>query len=120
MKLPELEAVVASRRTGAVLRNLGTAPVPPPLAELAATLPEIFSGADSDCLERVARRLGAEPGSVPSAELLLLSTSRVHVIKPLIGLGEQALLSSTPAGPSLGLILAQVHARAAALEEEGE
>lgn len=118
MKLPELESVVASTRTGAVLRNLGGGAVSEQLTELAATLPEIFGTPDGDCLERVALRLGAEPGCVPLAEVLLLSTSRVHVIQPLSSSNDQAVVASVASGPSVGLILAQVHARAAALEEE--
>jgi hypothetical protein len=119
MKKPELESVVASIRTGAVVEGEQTA-AGGPLTELAATLPEIFGTAESDCLERIAFALGAEPGSVSFAEVLLLSTSSVHVIQPLRGRDEQALLATAPAGSSIGLFLSQVHARAAALESEGE
>jgi hypothetical protein len=120
MKRPELESVVASMRTGAVLLRPEQGPPAPHLEELAATLPEIFGGAESDCLERAALLLGAEPGRPDLAEVLLLSTSHVHVIQPLRGRVEQALLATAPAGSSVGLILSQVHARAAALESEGE
>jgi hypothetical protein len=119
MKRVELEWVVASLRTGAVLRSVDQGEAPQ-LEELASTLPEIFGTAESDALERVALLLGAELGCASFAEVLLLSTSQVHVIQPLRGRVEQALLASAPAGPSVGLILSQVHARAAALESEGE
>jgi hypothetical protein len=118
MKLPELESAIASTRTGAVLRGLGATAVSEQLEELAATLPEIFGTAESECFERVALRLGAEQGGAQFAEVLLLSTSRVHVIAPLAGRAEQALLASAPCGPSVGLILSRVHAQASALEDE--
>ncbi len=120
MKRPELDWAVASMRTGAVLGASGAGPASPQLEELAATLPEIFGTAESDSLERIALLLGAEPGSADFSEVLLLSTGQVHVIQPLRGRVEQALLASAPAGPSVGLILSQVHACAAALESEGE
>jgi len=120
VKLPPLESVVASMRTGAVLGGQGDSVAAEQLEELAATLPEIFAGADTDSLERVALRLGAEPGCVPLAEVLLLSTSRVHVLKPLAGRPGEALVASAAAGQSVGLVLSQVHARAAALEDEAK
>lgn len=120
MKRPELQSVVASMRSGAVLSTINEGAGGPQLVELAATLPEIFGTAEGDCLERAALLLGAEPGSADFAEVLLLSTSQVHVIQPLRGRVEQALLATAPAGSSVGLILSQVHARAAELEKEGQ
>jgi hypothetical protein len=119
MKKPELESIVASLRTGAVLGGDPSAAAGP-LAELATTLPEIFGTSEADCLERVAFALGAEPDSASFAEVLLLSTGSVHVIQPLRGREGQALLATAPAGSSIGLVLSQVHARAAELEGEGE
>jgi hypothetical protein len=120
MKLPDLEWAVASALTGAVLRGADQSSAAAELEELAATLPEIFATTETDALERAASKLGGEPGSADFAEVLLLSTSRVHVIQPLRGRAPQVLLASAPAGSSVGLILSQVHARAAALEREGE
>lgn len=120
MKRPELDWVVASVRTGAVLRGGEPSPATQQLEELAVTLPELFSPTEGDALERVALLLGAEPGSATVAEVLLLSTNQVHVVQPLRGRVEQVLLASAPAGPSVGMILSQVHARAAALESEAE
>lgn len=119
MKLP-LVSVVASLRTGAVLTRADATAASAQLDELAATLPEVFGTMGDESLERVALQLGAEPGSARFAEVLLLSTSSVHVIQPLPGGKDQALLASAPAGPSIGLILSQVHARASALGSDVE
>jgi hypothetical protein len=116
----QLEWVVASMRTGALLHTAELEEVPAQLEELAATLPEIFGTAETGCLERIASRLGAETGRETFAEVLLLSESRVHVIQPLVGRSGEALLASAPVGRSVGLILSQVHARATELEKEPE
>jgi len=105
-------------RTGAVLQRDEDEPVAEQLTELAATLPEMFGTVEIGCLERIASRMGAEPGSDMFAEVLLLSESRVHVIHPLANRANEALLASAPASRSIGLLLSQVHARAAALTEE--
>lgn len=119
MTRAQLECVVASLRTGALLHTEELQELPAQLAELAATLPEIFGAGETSCLERIASRLGAQPECEVFAEVLLLSESRVHVIQPLVGRPGEALLASAPAGRSIGLILSQVHARALELEREG-
>ncbi|HYP88078.1 MAG TPA: hypothetical protein VEQ59_07985 [Polyangiaceae bacterium] len=120
MTQPQLESLVASMRTGAVLHSGEDQALPEQLTELAATLPEIFGAVEIGCLERIASKLGAEPGSDMFAEVLLLSESRVHVIHPLSNRADEALLASAPASRSIGLLLSQVHARAAELAEAEE
>lgn len=112
---PQLEWVVASTRHGTLLQDVELGEVSAPLEELAATLPEIFGTAETGCLERIASRLGADAGGGTFVEVLLLSESRLHVIHRLVGRPGRALLASAPAGRSVGLILSQVHARAAEL-----
>ncbi len=116
MSQPSLSYVVASVRTGAVLQEGESEPNPEQLQELAATLPEIFGTVELGSLQRIASRLGVEGNAEVLAEVLLLSESRVHVIQPLRGREGEALLASAPASRSVGLILSQVHARAALLE----
>lgn len=107
---------VASVRRGVVLEQ--DADAPQQLEELAATLPELFGTLDRGCLERVAARLGAEEGGADFAEVLFLSEARLHVIHPLEGRDGQALLAVSPSACSVGLVLSQVHKRAAQLKEE--
>ena len=118
MTVALLHCVRASLRRGVLLPGERQAETPPELEELAATLPEVFGTADAGCLERIAQRLGAEEGGGSFAEVLFLSDSRVHVIQPLERREGEALLAVSPSGRSVGLVLSQVHARAAELEEE--
>ena len=114
---PLLTSALASLRRGVLLPGEGQLQTPPELEELAATLPEVYGTADPACLERIAERLGAEPGGGNCAEVLFLSDSHVHVIHPLEQRDGEALLAVSPSGRSVGLLLSQVHARAAQLEE---
>lgn len=111
-----LSCALASMRRGLVVER--DADAPPELEELAATLPEVFGTADPACLERIAARLGADEQGGNFAEVLFLSETRLHVIQPLARREGQALLAVSPSGRSVGLVLSQVHARAAELEEE--
>jgi hypothetical protein len=88
------------------------------LEELAATLPEIFGTLDTGCLERIAARLGVEPGGESFGEVLLLSESHVHVMHPLRSRPGEALVAVSPASRSIGLILSQAHARVSVLESK--
>lgn len=118
MTAPLLHCVRASLRSGTLLPGEQQADTPAELEELAATLPEVFGTADAGCLERIAQRLGVEEGGSSFAEVLFLSDSRLHVIQPLERRAGEALLAVSPSGRSVGLVLSQVHARAAELEQE--
>jgi hypothetical protein len=117
MKDAKLSCAVACLSTGSLREGGGGEAVTDELLELAATLPEIFGTFDRGCLERIAERLGAEPGATLFTEVLLLSETRVHVVRPLETRPGEALLAVGPVGTSVGLTLSQVHARASALEE---
>jgi hypothetical protein len=105
----------ASKRTGRVL----SPPCPSDaIQSLAATLPELLGTLDRGCFERIAERLGAEPDDQGCAELLFFSEHLLHVIRPLSNRSDQALLAVSPAESGIGLVLSEVHARAAQLEEE--
>ena len=113
-----LTCAVASLQTGKLLQPTNTTEGSGPLEELAATLPEVFGALDTGCLERIASRLGSEPTEGMFAEVVLLSASNTHVIQPLPSRPGQALLAIAPAARSVGLVLSQVHAHAATLEQE--
>ena len=118
MTRAQLDHLVASMRTGAVLRDGDASAVTAQLEELAATLPEIFGTIETGCLGRIASRLGADDSEKIFTELLLLSEMHVHVIQPLPKRPGEALLATGPASRSLGLILSQAHAQARALGGE--
>ncbi|HVY30824.1 MAG TPA: hypothetical protein VHB79_29900 [Polyangiaceae bacterium] len=118
MSAPLLRCAVASMRHGLLLPEHAESDAAPELEELAATLPEVFGTADPGCLERVAARLGAEQGGGNFSQVLFLSDSRVHVIQALERRAGEALVAVSPSGRSVGLVLSQVQARAAELEEE--
>ncbi|RYZ07772.1 MAG: hypothetical protein EOO73_10595 [Myxococcales bacterium] len=118
MTSPRLDCVVASTRTGVVLHDLNGDSPSAILQDLAATLPEILSSLEGGSLERVGALLDPECPTEGFSEVLLLSTSYVHVIHPLAGRPSEALLANAPAGRSVGLVLSQVHARTAELERE--
>jgi hypothetical protein len=105
---------LASLRTGAMLESEGEDVAE--LEGLAATLPEIYGTIDTACLERIARRLGADAASDSLAEVLLLSPTRVRVTQPLEQRPGAALVADGPAGSSVGLVLSLVHARLEELE----
>ena len=105
---------LASLRTGAIVEAQDEGDVE--LEALAATLPEIYGTIDTACLERIARRLGAEAGSDPLAEVLLLSPTRIRVTQPVKGLPDTALVADGPAELSVGLMLSRGHARLKELE----
>lgn len=118
MTQAQLDYVVASVRTGAVLQDGDGSSGTAQLEELAATLPEIFGTMEKGCLERIAARLGAEGRSEVFAEVLLLSEMHVHVIQPLPKRPGEVLLATGPASRSVGLILSQAHAQARELGGE--
>jgi hypothetical protein len=118
MSAPHLTSALASLRSGRILRPLADADAEQQLEELAATLPEIYGTADLECLQRIASRLGDEAGGERLAEVVLLSETRIHVIQPLAKPIGSALLAVSPASRSVGLVLSQIHAQAAALEDE--
>lgn len=109
---------IACMRTGVLLGDPGQAPPTEQLENLAATLPEVFGTVDPSWLERIAARLDDEPSRQPFGEVLLLSETHVHVIQPLRKHPGVALLAMSPAANAVGLVLSQVHARVAALENE--
>lgn len=117
MTRPLLTSAVASMRRGLLLPGEAGGEAASELEELAATLPEVFGTADPGCLERVAARLGAEEGGGNFSQVLFLSDSRVLVIQALEGREGEALVAVSPSGRSVGLVLSQVQARAAELEE---
>lgn len=118
MTQPQFGYGVASLRTGELLRAHDPTAQPEQLIDLAATLPEIFSSGDSGCLERIATHLGAEKSAECFTEVLFLSDSHVHVIQPLVARVGEALVATSPAGRSVGLVLSQAHAQVAKLEAE--
>ncbi|MDF3068858.1 MAG: hypothetical protein K0R38_4459 [Polyangiaceae bacterium] len=118
MTSPRLHCVVASIRRGLVLQEPSDDALSPMMHELAATLPEMLGSPESGSIERVAALMDPEARSEGFTEVLLLSQSHIHVVKPLPTRSGEALLASAPAGRSVGLVLSQVHARAAELESE--
>lgn len=89
-----------------------------PLENLAATLPEIFGTVDPACLDRIAARLCGEGAGDGFGEVLLLSEHCLHVVRPLRTRPNVALVSMSSATHRIGLVLSEVHARAAALEDD--
>ena len=69
----DLVCASASMRTGALLEQALPEPVRERLEGLAATLPDLFGTLDPTCLDRIAERLGGEPGDATFTEILLLS-----------------------------------------------
>jgi hypothetical protein len=114
MKQDGVMCGLASLRTGAMLEAEGEGVAE--LESLAATLPEIYGTIDTACLERIARRLGADAASDPLAEVLLLSPTRVRVTQPLQQHPGTALVADGPADSSVGLVLSLVHSRLKELE----
>ncbi|HKY39381.1 MAG TPA: hypothetical protein VJN18_25760 [Polyangiaceae bacterium] len=110
-----ITSALASTRSGTLLEpHLASEH----LCSLAATLPEVFGTLDPELLQRIAERIGVDASSHELNEVLLLSESRVHVMQPLAGRPNVALLAISPATGSIGLLLSRVRARTAELEEE--
>jgi hypothetical protein len=86
------------------------------LEDLAATLPELFGTLELGCLSRIAQRLGVESDGDELLELLLLSESRVQVLRPLSSDPELALVAASDSVGNIGLVLSRVHAEVALLE----
>jgi hypothetical protein len=98
-------------RTGALLEQALPEPVRGRLEGLAATLPDLFGTLDPTCLDRIAERLGGEPGDATFTEILLLSDKSLHVIQPLAGQPGVALVAECPASTSIGLVLSAIRSR---------
>ena len=86
------------------------------LEHLAATLPELFGTLELGCLSRIAQRLGVESDGDELLEVLLLSESRVQVLRPLCSHPELALVAASGAVGNIGLVLSRVHSQIASLE----
>jgi hypothetical protein len=112
----DLVCAVASLRTGALLDAALSERVRARLEGLAATLPDLFGTLDPTCLDRIAERLGGEPGDATFNEILLLSDRSLHVIQPLAARPGVALVAECPATSSIGLVLTAIRARVVELE----
>jgi hypothetical protein len=106
----------ASLRTGALLDDALPERARERLEGLAATLPDLFGTLDPTCLDRIAERLGGEPGDCTFDEILLLSDKSLHVIQPLRAQPGVALVAECPANSSIGLVLSAIRARLVELE----
>lgn len=107
----DLVCAAASLKTGALLDQNLSERARERLEGLAATLPDLFGTLDPTCLDRIAERLGGEPGDTTFRELLLLSDKSLHVIQPLAGQPGVALVAECPATSSIGLVLSAIRAR---------
>jgi len=112
----ELTSCLASLRDGRLLAEGRDEKALDLLEGLAATLPDLFGTVDSNCLDRIAERLGETRGAGPG-EILLLSAERVHVVQPLARRPGIALLATSSAIGSIGLVLSAVRACVADLED---
>ena len=86
------------------------------MANLAATLPDLFGTVDPSCLGRICDRMGGEDSGATFGEILLISPKHTHVIHLLPGQPGVALLAMSSATARIGLILAAVRAR---IEQQG-
>jgi hypothetical protein len=109
---------VGSLQSGGLLCSSSEPSHDEQLEALAATLPEIFGTVDPACLDRIAMRLCGETSGEGFAEVLLLSELRLHVARPLVRQENRALVAVSSATHRIGLVLSEVHARAAALEDD--
>jgi len=112
----DLVCAPASLKTGALLDQNLPERARERLEGLAATLPDLFGTLDPTCLDRIAERLGGEPGDATFREILLLSDKSLHVIQPLAGQPGVALVAECPATSSIGLVLSAIRARIADME----
>ena len=110
-----IDYATAATRSGRVLSPPDPSDA---IQSLAATLPEVLGTLDRGCFARIAERLGAEPDDHGCAEVLFFSERLLHVIRPLGKRPDEALLAVSPAESGIGLVLSEVHARAAQLEEK--
>jgi len=113
----DLVCASASIKTGALLDQSLPDHARERLEGLAATLPDLFGTLDPTCLDRIAERLGGEPGDTTFREILLLSDKSLHVIQPLAGRPGVALVAECPATSSIGLVLSAI--RACVVDMEG-
>jgi hypothetical protein len=112
----DLVCAPASIKTGALLDHGLSERARERLEGLAATLPDLFGTMDPTCLDRIAERLGGEPGDTSFREILLLSDKSLHVIQPLAGRPGVALVAECPATSSIGLVLSAIRARVVEME----
>ncbi|HKO46188.1 MAG TPA: hypothetical protein VJV79_00605 [Polyangiaceae bacterium] len=112
----DLVCAPASMRTGALLDETIAKRAYERLEGLAATLPDLFGTLDPTCLDRIAERLGGEPGDTTFNEILLLSDKSLHVIQPLATQPGIALVAECPATSSIGLVLSAIRAHIVELE----
>jgi len=112
----DLVCAAASLKTGALLDQNLPERARERLEGLAATLPDLFGTLDPTCLDRIAERLGGEPGDTTFREILLLSDKSLHVIQPLTGQPGVALVAECPATSSIGLVLSAIRARVVDME----
>lgn len=114
----EVAFALGSTHSGGLLGAPSDTEAAEQLENLAATLPEIFGTVDPACLDRIAARLCGESAGEGFGEVLLLSEHRLHVIRPLRSRTNVALVSTSSATHRIGLVLSEVHALAAALEDD--
>ena len=112
----DLVCASASMRTGALLDDSVSDHVRERLEGLAATLPDLFGTLDPSCLDRIAERMGGEPGDANFNEILLLSDKSLHIIQPLLAQPGVALVAECPATSSIGLVLSAIRTRVVDLE----
>lgn len=107
-------------KTGAVLEALNASARGARLTDLAAASPELFrSGVDMD-LGSLLARLGADLKDESFHEIVFMSRRTAHVVQRLLRRPDVALLAVSTDTDKLGLMLASVRARVAALEAAGE
>lgn len=114
----EVSFALGSTHSGGLLGAASEPETAEQLENLAATLPEIFGTVDPACLDRIATRLCGEAAGEGFGEVLLLSEHRVHVIRPLKTRPQVALVATSASTNRIGLVLSEVYARAAALEDD--
>jgi hypothetical protein len=107
---------VASVRSGQLLDAHCAHPQAEPIVELAATLPEVFQTLDTSCVERLALKLGEQPGSTAFVELVLLGTDSVRIVRALTTEVDTAFVAVGSTKIPIGLVLSEVHHRVARLE----
>lgn len=112
----DLVCAPASLKTGALLDQGLPERARERLEGLAATLPDLFGTLDPTCLDRIAERLGGEPGDTTFREIMLLSDKSLHVIQPLAGRPGVALVAACPSTSSIGLVLSAIRSSASDME----
>jgi len=112
----DLVCAAASIKTGALLDSELSEHARERLEGLAATLPDLFGTLDPTCLDRISERLGGVRGDAYFREILLLSDKSLHIIQPLPGKPDVALVAECPATTSIGMVLSEIRARIVELE----